>query len=131
MGLAYIALGAQQGHPLLTDIEIDKGLVAPVVAQKLMGSSGEILILVMILMAVTSTGSSEIMAVTSRKQVKRVLKPAYKCKTHGDYRKYNDYLLSLKNWCMTFVALSVIPLTMLLDAMKVCQNERQITRMNK
>ena len=25
MGLAYIALGAQQGHPLLTDIEIDKG----------------------------------------------------------------------------------------------------------
>ena len=41
------------------------GLVPPVVAQKLMGDSGDILILVMILMAVTSTGSAEVVAVTS------------------------------------------------------------------
>ena len=41
------------------------GLVAPVVAQKLMGQSGEILILILILMAVISTGSAEVIAVTS------------------------------------------------------------------
>ena len=42
-----------------------KGLVAPIVAQRLMGNTGEILILIMILMAVTSTGSAEVIAVTS------------------------------------------------------------------
>ncbi|KAK3803381.1 hypothetical protein RRG08_000319 [Elysia crispata] len=41
------------------------GLVPPVVAYHLLGKSGAILIMVMVLMAVTSTGSSEIMAVTS------------------------------------------------------------------
>ena len=41
------------------------GLVAPLVAQKLMGLSGEILMLLLLLMAVTSTGSAEVIAVTS------------------------------------------------------------------
>ncbi len=41
------------------------GLVAPLVAQKLMGQTGEILIVLLILMAVTSTGSAEVIAVTS------------------------------------------------------------------
>ena len=41
------------------------GLVAPLVAQKLMGKTGEILMLLLLLMAVTSTGSAEVIAVTS------------------------------------------------------------------
>ena len=42
-----------------------EGLVAPVVAQKLMGETGEILIVMLVLMAVISTGSAEVIAVTS------------------------------------------------------------------
>ena len=41
------------------------GLVPPIVAQRLMGTPGELLMLLMIIMAVTSTGSAEIIAVTS------------------------------------------------------------------
>jgi len=41
------------------------GLVAPVVGQNLMGETGELLVALMILMAVTSTGSAEVIAVTS------------------------------------------------------------------
>ena len=41
------------------------GLVSPLVAQKLMGKTGEILMLLLLLMAVTSTGSAEVIAVTS------------------------------------------------------------------
>ncbi|XP_048249148.1 urea-proton symporter DUR3-like [Haliotis rufescens] len=65
MGLAYIALSTSQGGPLLTADDVDAGLVPPVVAQKLFGRQGEILMLLMVLMAITSTGSSEVMAVTS------------------------------------------------------------------
>ena len=41
------------------------GLVAPIVAQRLMGNAGEVIIIVLLLMAVMSTGSAEIIAVTS------------------------------------------------------------------
>ena len=41
------------------------GLVPPVVASRLLGKPGEQMMLSMILMAVTSTGSSEVIAVTS------------------------------------------------------------------
>jgi len=41
------------------------GLVPPLIAQRLLGRTGEFLICVMILMAITSTGSAEVMAVTS------------------------------------------------------------------
>ncbi|KAK3105218.1 hypothetical protein FSP39_020002 [Pinctada imbricata] len=41
------------------------GLVPVVVSQRLLGRSGEFLIITMVLMAVTSTGSAEVMAVTS------------------------------------------------------------------
>ena len=50
---------------VLTIITNYPGLVPPIVAQRLMGNTGEILILIMILMAVTSTGSAEVIAVTS------------------------------------------------------------------
>ncbi|XP_013388214.1 urea-proton symporter DUR3 [Lingula anatina] len=65
MGLAYLALAAESGHTLLSPIEVDKGLVPPLVAQKLLGTSGEYVILLLILMAVMSTGSAEVIAVAS------------------------------------------------------------------
>ncbi|XP_059168393.1 LOW QUALITY PROTEIN: uncharacterized protein LOC131950305 [Physella acuta] len=65
MGLAYIALSAEQGGALLTDAEVNAGLVPPAVAYRLLGKPGAIFIVVIVLMAVTSTGASEIMAVTS------------------------------------------------------------------
>jgi len=39
--------------------------VAPVVGQTLFGETGEVMVALMILMAVTSTGSAEVIAVTS------------------------------------------------------------------
>lgn len=65
MGLAYISLSVENGTPLLTDSQVDDGLVPAVVAQKLLGAQGELLILVLVLMAVTSTGSAEVVAVSS------------------------------------------------------------------
>lgn len=65
MGLAYIALSAQQNKPLLSNEEVELGLVLPVVAQRMFGRAGEMMIIVMILMAVVSTGSAEVVAVTS------------------------------------------------------------------
>ena len=49
----------------MCNIILFTGLVAPAVAQRLMGKTGEFLILIMMLMAVTSTGSAEVIAVTS------------------------------------------------------------------
>ena len=42
-----------------------QGLAAPLVAQKLLGTTGEYAILFLILMAVMSTGSAEVIAVAS------------------------------------------------------------------
>uniref|UniRef100_A0A1I8JJT3 Sodium:solute symporter n=2 Tax=Macrostomum lignano TaxID=282301 RepID=A0A1I8JJT3_9PLAT len=64
-GLAYISLSARQGTPLLTPSQVDEGLVPPVIAQRLLGHSGEIMLVTAIVMAITSTGSAEVMAVTS------------------------------------------------------------------
>ena len=65
MGLAYVALGSAQGGPLLTDADVASGLVAPVVAQTLLGRAGVFVMLLLILMAVMSTGSAEVIAVAS------------------------------------------------------------------
>eukprot|EP00092_Neocalanus_flemingeri_P014309 GFUD01015430.1.p1 GENE.GFUD01015430.1~~GFUD01015430.1.p1 ORF type:complete len:637 (+),score=121.39 GFUD01015430.1:1718-3628(+) len=65
MGLAYIGLSSAQGSPLLTEEDIMKGLAAPLVAQKLLGTTGEYAMLFLILMAVMSTGSAEVIAVSS------------------------------------------------------------------
>merc|ERR1712018_692112 len=65
MGLAYLGLSSAQGAPLLTDQDISAGLTAPLVAQKLLGSTGEYAILFLILMAIMSTGSAEVIAVAS------------------------------------------------------------------
>merc|ERR1711988_886030 len=65
MGLAYLGMSSAQGAPLLSEDDIKAGLAAPLVAQKLLGSTGEYAMLFLILMAVMSTGSAEIIAVAS------------------------------------------------------------------
>jgi len=65
MGLAYLGLSSAQGAPMLTDDDVSKGLAAPLVAQKLLGTTGEYAMLFLILMAVMSTGSAEVIAVAS------------------------------------------------------------------
>merc|ERR1712002_738488 len=65
MGLAYLGLSSAQGSPLLTDEDVMKGLTAPLVAQKLLGTTGEYAMIFLILMAVMSTGSAEVIAVAS------------------------------------------------------------------
>ena len=65
MGLAYSGMSSGQNAALLSDDDINAGLVAPVVAQTLLGSLGEYAMLFLILMAVMSTGSAEIIAVAS------------------------------------------------------------------
>merc|ERR1711936_347806 len=65
MGLAYLGLSSAQGSPLLTEEDVMKGLAAPLVAQKLLGTTGEYAMLFLILMAVMSTGSAEVIAVAS------------------------------------------------------------------
>uniref|UniRef100_A0A0K2TLS5 Urea-proton symporter DUR3 n=1 Tax=Lepeophtheirus salmonis TaxID=72036 RepID=A0A0K2TLS5_LEPSM len=65
MGLAYLGLSSAQGAPMLTDEDVAKGLTAPLVAQKLLGTTGEYSMLFLILMAVMSTGSAEVIAVSS------------------------------------------------------------------
>jgi len=60
LGLAAVALSL----PISTE-EVDKGLVPPAVAFHLMGNGGAHLILIMLFIAVTSTGASEQIAVSS------------------------------------------------------------------
>ncbi|XP_072174249.1 uncharacterized protein [Diadema setosum] len=65
MGLSYLSLNTHYGTELLSPSEIAEGLVSPRVAHELLGTSGEILMVLLILMAVTTTGSAEVMAITS------------------------------------------------------------------
>lgn len=60
LGLAGIALSL----PITLD-ESNRGLVPPAVATHLMGKGGSVLILIMLFMAVTSTGAAEQIAVSS------------------------------------------------------------------
>ena len=65
MGLSYVGMSSAQNASLLNDDDINAGLVAPVVAQTLLGPAGEYSMIFLILMAVMSTGSAEIIAVAS------------------------------------------------------------------
>eukprot|EP00177_Eucheuma_denticulatum_P007499 GFKZ01013653.1.p1 GENE.GFKZ01013653.1~~GFKZ01013653.1.p1 ORF type:complete len:686 (-),score=74.92 GFKZ01013653.1:55-2082(-) len=60
LGLASVALSLP-----LTDAEAAAGLVPPAVATHLLGTGGAVLILIMLFMAVTSTGAAEQIAVSS------------------------------------------------------------------
>jgi len=169
MGLAYLGLSSAQGAPMLSDEDVMKGLAAPLVAQKLLGTVGEYSMLFLILMAVMSTGSAEVIAVASiiiydvyqayicpyrpdlkegqcimcgrylriqkgdedaelctcqscdkcadckadnelRARTKSLVKPHYTCKTHGDYKEYQETLLNYKNWCIVLCTFFSVPL---------------------
>ena len=73
MGMAYIGMSSAQGAPLLSEEDIGKGLAAPLVAQKLLGTMGEYAILFLILMAVMSTGSAEVRTTEKSYTTKTVL----------------------------------------------------------
>ncbi|KAK6172351.1 hypothetical protein SNE40_016024 [Patella caerulea] len=64
-GMAYLALSSSNGSHLLTRGQIDEGLVTPLIAEKILGSAGGILVLTMGAMALMSTGSGEVMAISS------------------------------------------------------------------
>ena len=55
----------------------------------------------------------------NRENWKRAVKAEYACQIHGAFRKYNDYLNQLKNWCQVVVTLAIIPLTLILEALGI------------
>ena len=55
MGLAYLGLSSAQGAPMLTDEDMAKGLAAPLVAQRLLGTTGKYAMLFLILVTVLVT----------------------------------------------------------------------------
>ena len=65
MGLAYLGLSSAQDAPMLSEEDITAGLTAPLVAQKILGVTGEYMMIFLILMAVMSTGSAEVIAISS------------------------------------------------------------------
>ncbi|CAH1789691.1 unnamed protein product [Owenia fusiformis] len=65
IGLVYIAMENYQGSSILSETDIQTGLAAPVVAQVVLGRTGEYMLFLAILMAVMSTGSAEVIAVAS------------------------------------------------------------------
>ncbi|XP_076468357.1 uncharacterized protein LOC143299112 [Babylonia areolata] len=64
-GMAYLALSSGNATHLLTPGHLDEGLVTPLIAEKVLGSTGGILVLTMGAMALMSTGSGEVMALSS------------------------------------------------------------------
>ncbi|XP_023321777.1 urea-proton symporter DUR3 [Eurytemora carolleeae] len=65
MSLGYHGLSSAQGSPILSDGDISAGLVFPAVAEILLGKLGGYFTIIMMLTAVMSTGSAEIIAVCS------------------------------------------------------------------
>ncbi|BFZ24298.1 hypothetical protein BsWGS_27337 [Bradybaena similaris] len=64
-GMAYLAISSDNGSHFLDSGQIDEGLVTPLIAEKVLGSAGGILILTMGAMALMSTGSGEVMGLSS------------------------------------------------------------------
>ncbi|XP_059164313.1 uncharacterized protein LOC131947186 [Physella acuta] len=64
-GMAYLVLSSDNGSHFLDPGQIDEGLVTPLIAEKVLGSAGGILILTMGAMALMSTGSGEVMGLSS------------------------------------------------------------------
>ncbi|XP_033743421.1 urea-proton symporter DUR3-like [Pecten maximus] len=63
--MTYMSLGYQNGTHLLTASDIDSGYITPFVMETLMGTQGGYLLITMVTMALMSTGSGEVMAVSS------------------------------------------------------------------
>ncbi|XP_060064864.1 uncharacterized protein LOC132545206 [Ylistrum balloti] len=64
-GMAYLAISSENNTHLLTSDLIDQGLVTPFIAEKILGPTGGILTLTILSMALMSTGSGEVMAISS------------------------------------------------------------------
>ncbi|KAL8622174.1 hypothetical protein ACOMHN_052976 [Nucella lapillus] len=64
-GLTYLALAAGNSTLALPPADIDAGLVSVYVSQLVLGRAGSFLVLIMFTMLLMSTGSAEIMAVSS------------------------------------------------------------------
>merc|ERR1712038_110330 len=45
-----------------------------------------------------------------RARTKSLVKPHYTCKTHGDYKEYQETLLNYKNWCIVLCTFFSVPL---------------------
>ncbi|KAK0050544.1 urea-proton symporter DUR3-like isoform X1, partial [Biomphalaria pfeifferi] len=66
LGLAYLAKTADNNNTMLLDSgDVDQGLVTVFMAQSTMGLAGSYLVLTMLIMAVMSSGSGEVMAISS------------------------------------------------------------------
>ncbi|KAL4230108.1 hypothetical protein ACF0H5_010493 [Mactra antiquata] len=63
--MTYLSMSAQNGSHLLTEAEIDNGYITPFVMNYLLGQTGGYLLLTMLMMALMSTGSGEVMSVSS------------------------------------------------------------------
>ena len=64
-GLAFIGLSSAQSAPILTEAEINSGMVFPVVAETFLGTFGIILMMVLMLFAVMSTGAGQVISIAS------------------------------------------------------------------
>lgn len=69
LGLSAVALTSSPGYPTypddMTPLQVQAGLAAPFAAQTLMGKGGAVALLLTLFMAVTSSSSSELIAVSS------------------------------------------------------------------
>ncbi|XP_052796658.1 uncharacterized protein LOC128229052 [Mya arenaria] len=61
----YFAMSLKNGTHLLSESEIDNGYITPFVMNFLLGETGGYLLLTMLMMALMSTGSGEVMAISS------------------------------------------------------------------
>ena len=64
-GLAFMGLTSAQSEPILTVAEINSGMVLPVVAETFFGSLGIILMMVLMLFAVMSTGAGQVISIAA------------------------------------------------------------------
>nr|KAG5711633.1 hypothetical protein BaRGS_016815 [Batillaria attramentaria] len=65
VGVAYLDFSATNATNALSEADIDAGLVTAFMAQTVLGEVGSYMVLTMLIMALMSTGSGEVMAVSS------------------------------------------------------------------
>ncbi|KAJ8306848.1 hypothetical protein KUTeg_014932 [Tegillarca granosa] len=63
--MTYIVMSYQNGTNLLSPEDIDSGFIMPFVMTSIMGQGGGLLVITMLTMALMSTGSGEVMAISS------------------------------------------------------------------
>ncbi|XP_076100868.1 uncharacterized protein LOC143070478 [Mytilus galloprovincialis] len=61
----YMSMSFQNGTHLLSPLDIDSGYITPYVMESVMGKTGAYMLITMVTMALMSTGSGEVMAVSS------------------------------------------------------------------